>query len=145
MIYCGLIPYVLPRHQPGNRLGLFLPYSYVFPEAVQHGCNVPSSQSPALDEVMVKLLHHIFTCLGITNGLGLFFPNWISERNDYMGEAVKNLKPVPVEQMAILKTVAFPSYTLLWVVGAVQAQVLPLTSFDSLARKGQLSERPFQF
>lgn len=62
-----------------------------------------------------------------------------------MGEAVKNLKPVPVEQMAILKTVAFPSYTLLWVVGAVQAQVLPLTSFDSLARKGQLSERPFQF
>lgn len=89
------------------------PYSFVIPGGAQHGsndrvCSIRSSPSLALHEVMVKLLHHMFTCLRIVNGRG-FFPNWISQQNDYMGEAVKNLKPVPVEQMAVMKTVPFPS------------------------------------
>lgn len=58
------------------------------------------------------MLRHILCLLrGDDVGIRLFFPDWLSsERNEFFGENVKNLRPIPVREMYILKTV--PSFSL---------------------------------
>ena len=53
-------------------------------------------------------------------GISMFLPDWLSNRNDYKGLAVKNLKPIPVEQMGILKTVSCSSFdSCCWLYGSL--------------------------